>query len=462
MNNENSLKKNTIILTIGTVLNKGLQFLVIPFFSRWLSTAEYGEFDLLYTYVSLMIPIISLASQEAMFRFSVDEKDEKEKRANITNTFIINICNFFVAGIIIFLMRESIGENVYIILTCYVFVELMSVYLRGLLRAIKRLEIYSLSMIISTIFMAVFVTVFVLFMDMGLEGILLGYTIGTLSGDIVICILVKVHNILELRSMSFKKMKKLVTYSAPLIPNDVAWWVMNASDRQIINIFFGSEANGIYAIAHKIPALCSVVFNMFSISWQQDVVTRINDENRNKYFNDVLNRLLELVLTVCACLLAGSFILYYFIFDLKYFEAIKYSPILIVAAILVSISQFFGGIQIALKQPKQNGVTTVIGAISNIVLHIALWKVIGLYAAAISTLIANSVIVILRIGLLRTNFKIYISKKTRLIGLGFIYFFIMAYVNRLMVLNIVNLFLGIVFFGVCNKEVIKKLYEKIL
>ena len=212
----------------------------------------------------------------------------------------------------------------------------------------------------------------------------------------------------------------------------------------------------IYTISFTSPKY----INMFSISWQQEVVSRINDEDRNKYFNDVLNKLLESVLTVCAGLLAGSFILYYFVFDEKYFEAIYYSPILIVAAILVSISQFLGGIQIALKQPKQSGITTVTGAITNIILHIALWKYIGLYAAAISTLIANSVIVILRIWLLRTNFLISIQRKTKSIGIGFIYFFIMAYFNQNFILNVVNLIFAIIFFVGCNKEFIKKLVTK--
>ena len=237
MNKESSLKKNTFILTVGTFLNKGLQFVVIPFFSRWLSTEEYGEFDLLYTYVSLMIPLISLATQEAMFRFSVDANDEKEKYTNITNTFFINIVNFLIAGIVVWSMRKQIGEDIYIIFIIYLFLELIAVYLRGVLRAIKRLEIYSISMIISTIFMAIFVTIFVRFMDMGLKGILLGYEIGTLAGDISICLAIKFQTMLEIRSINLSKCVQLIRYSAPLIPNDVAWWVMNASDRKIINIF---------------------------------------------------------------------------------------------------------------------------------------------------------------------------------------------------------------------------------
>ena len=69
-----SLAKNTILLSIGTFMTKGLSFIMVPIFSRWLSTEDYGTFDLLCTYVTLLIPLIGLASNEALFRFSMDEK----------------------------------------------------------------------------------------------------------------------------------------------------------------------------------------------------------------------------------------------------------------------------------------------------------------------------------------------------------------------------------------------------
>lgn len=256
-------------------------------------------------------------------------------------------------------------------------------------------------------------------------------------------------------------LKELVTYSAPLIPNDIAWWIMNASDRHLINLFWGSTANGIYAITHKIPAICSILFNMFSISWQQEVVERINDEDKEEYFNEILNILLELLLSVGAGLLSGSFIVYYYIFDFKYFEAILYSPILIFSAILLSISQFFGGIQIALKQPKQNGITTIIGAIVNIGVHVCVYKFIGLYAAALSTLVANGVILFLRIIFVQKEFKVHIKKKNLFVFIGFGYFLFMSYIHYNMLLNGINLFAACIFFVLVNYSRTKKIIGKI-
>ena len=78
--NENRLAKNTVMLSICTLLNKGLLFLMVPLFSRWLTVEEYGNYDVLATYVSLLIPIITLASSNAVFRLTVDKNELDSKK----------------------------------------------------------------------------------------------------------------------------------------------------------------------------------------------------------------------------------------------------------------------------------------------------------------------------------------------------------------------------------------------
>lgn len=457
MKEDNSLKKNTILLTAGSILNKGFQFVTILFFSRWLSAEEYGRFDLLYTYISLFIPVITLSTHEAVFRYTVDEPDINVRRSNITNGFMIDLINFCLIVFLSSFLWSKIDKNLYLCFMLYLFAELFSVYLKGYLRAVKRLDIYSFSMLLTTLFMAALVTLFVYVLGWGLKGILAGYGIGTLLGDVVLCIWGKWISILRFGSCRIERMKNLIRYSIPLVPNDISWWIMNASDRQIINLYYGDGANGIYAIAHKIPALCSTVFGTFGISWQQEIIMRIHDPYRNAYINQVFNRLLIVLLTACSGLLAGSFILYYYFFDHKYFAAAKYSPVLISAVAFMTVSVFLGGIQIALKKPKQSGVTTITGAALNVMAHMLLIPLAGLYAAGISTLVANATVALLRLVMLKDVFTIKIEKKAMLAALGFFYFFAVSYFHTYLLFNIGNLILAVLFFTVMNKDMILNL-----
>ena len=56
----------------------------------------------------------------------------------------------------------------------------------------------------------------------------------------------------------------MLSYSIPLIPNTLMWWIMNASDRYAIVLFMGVSANGIYAIANKIPTVLNLLYSIFS------------------------------------------------------------------------------------------------------------------------------------------------------------------------------------------------------
>lgn len=454
MSSDNSFRKNTILLTLGILLNKGMQFFAIPFFSKWLSTGEYGRFDLYYTYVSLLLPIISLSTDDAIFRYCVETTDPDKKKTYITNALALNIFNLFIVMALIMLF---VNKTLVAIAFCvYLSGEVFSQYLRGYLRGIKRLDLYSSTMVINTFIMIIAVTILVYYHKLDVEGILFGYAIGTWGGNIIICLYSKLHQMISVMNLSIKTLKGMVSYSLPLVPNVLSWWIMNASDRQIINCFFGDHANGIFAIAHKIPALCSVIFNMFTISWQQDATMRINDEDRNIYFNRILNEMYVILTIACVGLFSGSFILYHYIFDIKYLEAQLYSPIMILAAALMALSQFYGGIQIALKESKKNGFTTVLGALSNILIHFISINYIGLYAAAISTLVGNFIVLVVRKSMIKKIFAPNYEKKSICL-LGILsYFFIMAYVNQYLILNILNLVLACVVAFVSGKEILKR------
>ena len=45
--NQRNLFKNTIIIGIGTICTKLISFIMIPFYTKWLSPDEYGDYDLI-------------------------------------------------------------------------------------------------------------------------------------------------------------------------------------------------------------------------------------------------------------------------------------------------------------------------------------------------------------------------------------------------------------------------------
>lgn len=458
----NKLIRNTLLLTIGTLVNKGLLFIMIPFFSRWISTSDYGTFDLICTYVTLFIPIIDLATGEAMFRFSVEDQSKDNLSKQFTNGIAIVIINLFLYSIIIIILQNIFKFSNLIPFMLLLIGELLNNYLRAVLRAVKRLDIYSLSSAISVIIIVIFTIVFIKIFNLGLTGIILGYGIGYILGNLIIIIWIKLWKYINIKQISLSNCKQMIAYSLPLIPNNVSWWIMNVSDRLIINIFLGPIANGIYAIANKVPALCTSIFGMFSISWQQSAIENVDNgkEERDNYFNSIYNNTILIMISLCIGLLSINFILFDYIFDSKYNNARMYVPILITAIIFSTLCQFFGGIQISFKETKENGISTIWGAVINIITNLIFIKSIGIYAAAISTFISYFCVAIIRYMRIREKIKFKIKNETKFFILVYVYFVFIVYINTSIISKILNIILAILIFLLINSKFIFSIIKK--
>lgn len=457
MSKGNALVKNTLMLSVGNIFSKGIHFILVIFVSRWLSTESYGTFDVICTYVTLLLPVLSLSTGEAMFRFSVTEAQKEEQAVYITNGFFLVICNFLICLAVIGVLM-SIGVLSMPLLPAFLFLllaQLLNHYLQAFLRAVKKLKLYTLSNIAFTAMVVLFSVVLVRLLGYGLSGLICAYAASYMAADMLIVFSARLREYIIVSTVSGVIIKRMIRYSLPLVPNDISWWVLNVSDRQVILMTLGAAFNGIYAIANKIPSLCTTVFSVFGVSWQQSILEEMEKGEWKYYAIQTYNQLLRVLLTLCACILSVTFFFYAYIFDKKYALGMQYTPILLTAIIFSSSMQFFGGIQIALKKTMENGITTVTGAIVNLAIDLALINSIGLYAAAISTLIANMVTAIMRQYRLRKVISFQVDRPTCVCVLIYGYFIVSFYLFRdNIVFEWVNVLLATVFFIAMNYKAV--------
>lgn len=78
MNRYKKLASNTFTFAIGTFSSKFLVFFMLPLYTRTLSSAEYGEVDLVVQACNLMIPIASVGIMDAVIRFGLDGSANKK------------------------------------------------------------------------------------------------------------------------------------------------------------------------------------------------------------------------------------------------------------------------------------------------------------------------------------------------------------------------------------------------
>ena len=69
--NNKALLTGTIIYAIGNLGTKILTFLIVPLYTYYINTSDMGDYDLLITSVSLLVPLISLRISDATYNWMI-------------------------------------------------------------------------------------------------------------------------------------------------------------------------------------------------------------------------------------------------------------------------------------------------------------------------------------------------------------------------------------------------------
>lgn len=68
MDKKKQLAKNTVIIFMGRVCTQFISYFLLPLYTSHLLASEYGLVDLVQTYVTLLVPIITLELEMSVFR----------------------------------------------------------------------------------------------------------------------------------------------------------------------------------------------------------------------------------------------------------------------------------------------------------------------------------------------------------------------------------------------------------
>ena len=397
-----ALLKNSFAIGIGTLSSKALSFLLVPLYSIWLSPSDYGTYDLVASYVALCVPFATLQLEQALYRNCVSDP-ENSKRYFSTVISLVAPLLCVVALVVLFLTLFVFHLNVGIEFTLYfvalAFFNLLTEYIRGE----KQLVAYSVANLCSGLLILLFSVLFVGFLKLGLHGVLYVYPC---SYGIVSVVLVVIYRPANFAQIDFSLLKSMLKFSIPLIPNNIAWWFSNVSNRTIINMTIGSFYNGLFAVSSKIPTILSLMFSVFNLAFQQTAIQSIDSPNSKKFFSKLFDQLVSLLVSSCILIIVLVPLAYSIFIDKEYWDGIYCIPLLLAGAFMLSLAQFLGDIMMAQRRTSKIGTSTVVAAVINVFITFSLIYYMGLMAAALASFIGYVFMFSLRLFELREIFSI--------------------------------------------------------
>ena len=455
MSRELQLVKNTMVLSIGSFLPKLVSLITLPIITGCLTKAEVGNYDLLLTLVALMVPVATLQTHSGAFRFLIENRKNKVESGKIISSILAFCLPMLVLiSVSVGLLWPGFEMKIRIWLIAFFFLDGLTVINGQIVRGLGYNKFYAASSIIISIINCICIVVAVYNAKLGLFGVVLSYIISHIIALSYMLFRVRIHDYISLRFVSRSTIKDLVSYSWPMIPNNLSNWVLNLSDRLVIIWFLGIEANAVYSVANKIPKIIMTGQGIVSMAWQENASLAVNDQDSKAYYSKVFEHMLSMMVGITALLIGFAPLLFKLLIHGDYAEAYTQMPILFLGVFFSCMSSFFGGIYIAHKQTKSVGLTTVAAAAINLFIDFILIKRIGITAGSISTLIAYLALFLFRsIDVKRFQPIDYNITKQFIYYATLCLMLVLCFVNK-RELNIINGVIGIIAFIVMNQKTI--------
>lgn len=411
------LFKNSLVLALGNFGPKFISFILVPVYTNVLSTTQYGIIDLIYTIGTVLIPFLTLNVSEAIMRFALDEDADQDA---ILSTGILGIFLSFVLGIVAIpcgFVLPSIKPYIRYLYMYMITLAICQVFLSNL-RGRELLFKYSIGNIIYAFSIALLNIIFLVAMNKGVEGYFAAYILANIITAIYAFISGNAINSIKKFHINKSLSKTMLMYSVVLIPNSFMWWIMNSSDRIMVTAIVGAAANGIYAVAYKVPTLLSTISIVFNQAWSYSAIREQVSEDRVAYNNEVYRNLKAIVFIVASGLMMimKVFLKYYVGND--YYVAWRYTPILIIGFVFMTLGSFVATSYTVYKDSVGFLVSGIIGAATNVFLNFCLIPLCGAMGAAIATSFSLFVVFVFRSWNTRKYLKLEVINREEFAGIS--------------------------------------------
>ncbi len=388
--NNKKLVKNVLLFALSNFVPKVLSFLLVPVYTSYLTTQDYGTSDLIITTASLVVPIFTVSIDNAVIRFTIENKQDKRAYRIAIDIFLIgSIALAIILGVVSIFWKIDVTYLicVFLLFAVSALYQIKVAYLRGM----DKISFLTLCSIISSFVSLSCNIVFITIFKWGLYGFVLSSISGYLIVDIITTIYMRKDGIY---SVSFRLqdqisyIREMISYSFPLVFSGLSWWINSVSDRYIVTWMMGVAANGIYSVAYKIPTILSMVQSIFGPAWTLSVYEVYTQRDGKEYIGKIYDMFNFIMVFSCSGLIFLNIPLAKFLYSNEFYQAWRYVPALLISVVFIGVGSCASPLLGAYKKSKLSARGSIYSAIVNVVLNFVLIRFIGIQGAAIATAIS--------------------------------------------------------------------------
>jgi len=387
---------------LGSVLVRGLAFLLLPLYTRYLSPAEYGIVALTVTCTVVLGLLYPLGLRGVVARTYYESGTVEDRRERVGTLWIAMILSAAVMALVLDRIGPSLGAALlpevpfhpYLRLAVWTaFLGVLGLTPLVLLQAQERPVAFVL-LTLWTALTTTAVTVWLVVKGGGAQGYLQGALIGAGLAAIPYLALT-IGQIRPVFRTSI--LMPALAFGLPLVPHTLAGWALEMSDRAILTRLVPLHDVGVYSLGYQLGAAMGLVTTAFNAAWIPFLFGTLKDEGEEAH--PKLARLVTYyAVALCFIGLGWSLLVEHaitLIAGAEFREAYLITPWVVGGYVFAGLYLIPTNLLFWRRQTRVIPLVTLVAGAANIGLNLWLVPRYGAIAAAWSTLAAYAVLLVL-------------------------------------------------------------------
>lgn len=384
----NSLLKLSAIYSISNFINAGINFMLIPVLTRYISKLDYGLLTMFTLFITFLTPFVGLSIHGAITRkyYQKDDTIFPKYIGNCLNILLIStiiitsLCKIFESQLE--LLMDLNPRMIYgVILIC--FFQFINLILLSVWQAQIKAVYYGIFQFILAVLNISLSLYFVIGLKLGWEGRIYGLFIATALMAIVAFGILYYQRII-IFSFNLEYLKHALRFSLPLIPHSIGAVLISMSDRFILKDLKGLEETGLYMSAYQIASIFGVLLASFNSAFVPWLYKKLN-ENDDHVKLAIVKMTYKIMIFLIFIGIFGSIIIkpiWPLILGNGFLDAYKYFPLLLLSFIFNGMYLLVTNYLYYVEKTAILGYLTVLIVMINIPLTYILIKFIPYNGAA--------------------------------------------------------------------------------
>ena len=422
-NKNNSGKKvlsNTVIYAVTGLLQKCFSFFLLPIYTIYLTTEDYGITSISTSFVTTMSFVVSFSLFSAVMRFYVDYKnDEVVLRRFYGSVMLFTLTSGTVFGIILSLFKNVLVNYVFsgidyfpVIFICLITIifscqhTIYDTILRSQQRALK-CSVLSIFYFLLNVFLNILFVV-----------VLKKQALGVLLATLISAMLYTIYffaDMIRSKSVEFCLDRKLLSealkYSIPIIPHNLSTCITELISKALIGGTASLATLGVYSIAAQFGNIADTVQSYVNNAYAPWLYEKLHtrDENYKKTIRSIVNFLVSVIgfFLIGIALFAQDYV--FLFLKSSYYNAWLYVPLVVSVFTIKIIYYFYINVLFYYKSASR---VVFVATLSSSLVNVLLSAIFIPEYGAYGSILADGIAMFLRVGIV-----VCISKKYEDTGL---------------------------------------------